>query len=213
MFKPYNLRNVARARGAIAPPIVSDVNVEEYVARAAYAEDKRFEEGDMDDAEGVELSLRPPSPLTGYDSSSDSDSDSTPFQHAPQHNNLKGKAPLRPVSAEKARKRKHSNKQRQAKRIRLARETLHPAETYAAQPRVTENKIKEGRVYKILGDVSKLPTTSGGSWIGKRQQGIGEEPWELYTLLNDVNFKYIAWNGMWVSCCVVFQSFSSFSAK
>ncbi len=63
LFEPYHLRNVVRAQGTAAPPIASGVNVEDYVARAVHAEDKRFEADDIDDAEGVELSLRPPSPM------------------------------------------------------------------------------------------------------------------------------------------------------
>lgn len=54
---------------------MSDINVEGYVSTAVHAEDKRFEEDDIDDAEGVELSLRPPSPLTDLDSGLDSDAD------------------------------------------------------------------------------------------------------------------------------------------
>ncbi len=167
-------------------PILTNVDVEDYVASAVREEDKRFEADDMDDAEGIELSLRPPSPLTDCDSGVDSDPE-------PDDVSLPPSAIAPPGSAEKARKRKHSNKQRQKKRIRLAQDVVHPAELYTAQPRIIESKLKEGRVYKVLGDISKLPTTSGGSWIGKKQQGIGEEPWELPTLLNDVNFNYIDW--------------------
>lgn len=196
LFQPYDLRSVVRLRGTPAQPILSDINVESYVAMAVHAEDKRFEEDDMDDAEGVELSLRPPSPLTDLDPDLDSDSD-TGSLGTPEAGQITQAAPP-PGGAEKARKRKRSNQQRKKKRARSAKDsTLHPAELYTAQPRVATSKLKEGKVYKISGDISNLPTTSGGSWIGKKQQGIGDEPWELPTLM-DAKFKYLEWNGMYV---------------
>lgn len=194
-FGPYNLRSVARARAATAQPILSNTDVEGCVTAAVHTEDQHFEEDGWDDAEGVELSLRPPSPLTNLDSDPDSDSDTASLS-VPTRGPNTDVLPL-PGDVEKTRKRRRSKKQRRDKRIRRARETSHPAELYTTPPRIAENKLEGGKVYRILGDVSKLPTTSGGSWIGKRQQGIGEEPWKLPTLM-DANFQYLEWNGMYV---------------
>lgn len=196
LFEPYNLRSVARAQAATALPIMSDINVESYVTMAVHAEDKRFEEDDMDDAEGVELSLHPLSPLTDSECGLDSDESDTASLSTPKPGPSTEARPP-PGNAEKVRKRQRSNRQRKQKRIRLARETLHPAELYTPPPRITESKLKEGKIYKISGDVSRLPTTSGGSWIGKKQQGIGEDPWELTTLM-DAKFQYLEWNGRYV---------------
>lgn len=207
VFHPYNLRSVVRLLGTTAQPIMSDINVEGYVTMAVHAEDKRFEEDSTDDAEGVELSLRPPSPLSDLDSGGlDSDSDTVSLSTPEAGPSTKPAPP--PGGSEKARKRKRSNQQRKEKRTRLAKDsTFHPAECYAAQPRVADTKLKEGKVYKILGDVSRLPMTSGGSWIGKKQQGIGDEPWTLPTLMN-AEFEYLEWNGL----CVLAYRFHSFSS-
>lgn len=195
-FKPYNLRSVTRAaQGAVVPPIVSLVNIEAFVSDAVRREDQMFEDDATDDTEGIELSLRPPSPLTNSDS--DSESEESEPNSSSKLGFTEDNAPPAPPpgGAEKARKRRRSKQKRKEKRIRKAHEIEHPAGVYTAKPRTVQSKLKDGEVYKISGDISNLPTTSGGSWIGKRQQGIGETPWEI-PLLMKANFQYLKWNGM-----------------
>lgn len=183
-FKPYNLRSVARACAAQAEAIASGVNVEGFFSQAVADERRRFEEdeGDIDD---IDVALRPDSPLTEQES--DSETSLSHASHPPEYTRAL------PGQAEKERKRKRSQKRRQRKRIRVA-ESSHKPDEYAAQPRVVKDKVRAAETVKVTGDAINLPTTSGGSWVGKRQPGIGDEPWKLEEL-QKLDFQYLKWNG------------------
>lgn len=183
-FMPYNLRSVARARAVQVEAITSGVNVEGFFSQAVADESRRFEEdeGDLDE---IDVALRPDSPLTEQES----DSETSP-SHASQPPEY---TRAMPGEAEKERKRKRNQKRRQRKRIRAA-ESTHKPDEYAAQPRVVRDRVKAAETVKVTGDAINLPTTSGGSWVGKRQPGIGDEPWKLEEL-QKLDFQYLKWDG------------------
>lgn len=186
-FGPYNLRSAARARASHAETIATHINVEGIFSNATEDESRRFEE-DEEDLDDLDIALRPDSPLTEPESSSetsiDSDASKPPeFDRQPP-----------PGQAEKVRKRRRNKRRRQTKRLRKA-ESSHKPDGYAAKPRVVNDKIKTGETVRVTGDAINLPTTSGGSWIGKRQPGIGDEPWRLDEL-QKLDFEYLAWDGL-----------------
>lgn len=184
VFKPYNLRSVARARAAQAEAILTGVNVEGFFYKAVAGESRRFEE-DEDDLDGIDVALRPDSPLTELES--DSETSLGDASQSPEYNKAA------PGQAEKERKRKRNQKRRQKKRVRKA-ESSHKPDEYAAKPHVVKDVVKTAETVKVTGDAINLPTTSGGSWVGKRQPGIGDEPWKLEEL-HKLEFQYLKWDG------------------
>lgn len=203
------------------PPIQTSSSVDQLVQIASDLQDKRFMETEADDAEGVELSSRPPSPLTEYDyESSVAEEDPDAIWEAPQPPSAKrarqnepsiadapesssGPKRLRndegdgspaPSTSYKER-RKASAKERRSKKRASHAQSEHPVSSYAAKPSVVE-RLPTLPALAAKVDAGELPKSLEGSWIGKRVILERDTAWTLEELLQ-AGFRVIEWDGWW----------------
>lgn len=193
MFKLYALRSIAHTRTKHAETVLTGVHIEGCIEAAIERESHLFvaAAGNVVGSDNkCGLDPWPPSPLTNMDPlDSDSGEDEPP---PPAGGSGSTKPP--PGMAEKTRKRKRAGECRKEKHIHLATSSLLP-DQYAAKPCMLVGRLKASDTVKLGGNALNLPTTSGRSWIGKKQAGIREEPWEL-DVLQQLKFKYIEWDRM-----------------
>jgi hypothetical protein len=173
-FCLYVLENVSTANVEQAPPIATSASMASLLRPATQREDERFECGG-DDADGFELSSRLPSPLTDLEESDDLREDEQDDPAAATYR--------RKVAAKKC---------RSLKRITRAR-SGHAPSSYAANPSVLE-KLEDSLVIELGLDVRELPSSSEGSWVGKRSKGQKATPWMLQEL-EDLGFTLVEWDG------------------
>ena len=197
IFTPINLWNEAD----YDPPINALINVESLVQVACDLENARFL-ADADDAEGIELSSRPPSPLTPLPTDYESDeleADLTPHPSNPQISGAfsdpyNGRATqIPPGSIERKRKRQGAKERRRKKRIEKAT-SGHAPQNYAANPSLVEALTKDSHPLQLDIDASALPSSSVGAWEGKRAAGKRDTPWTPKEL-DELGFSEVIWCG------------------
>ena len=158
-------------------PLETVVDVASLLQAATHLEDEKYANGG-DDADGFELASRPPSPLTDLDESSQSSEDE------------QGQGTSR--GAEKDRRKKAAKNRRRLKRIAKAR-SGHAATTYSVKPSVLAG-LDYLSAIEVNMDAQELPSSSEGSWTGKRTKGEKATPWTLQELEKH-GFKVIEWDG------------------
>ena len=165
-----------------------------------------------DDAEGIELLSRSPTPTPtpGHDANSIRE---TPLASsskrvrefepasldAPGPSNSKRYCTKEEGSSKtpgQKRRKGSSKKRRSIKRIALA-QSEHPAAGYAAKPSVVE-RLQDLPPLKADVDAQKLPTSLEGSWVGKRVSSGEDTPWSLDELMEE-GFRVEEWDGWWVN--------------
>lgn len=173
-------------------------------------------EAEGDDAEGVELSSRPPSPLAEYSyESSVAKEDPDAIWEPPQPPSTKrahqietstADAPETSSGAKRFRNdegdasatpstdhRKASAKKRRSKKRTSHAQSEHPVSSYAAKPSVVE-RLPTLPALAAKVDAGELPKSLEGSWIGKRVIFERDTPWTLEELLQ-AGFRVIEWDG------------------
>lgn len=181
---------------------------------------------DGDDAEGVELSLRPPSPHAEYEPSL-SEEDADAVWESPQPPSIKRNREFEPSSpgpssgtrrsrneeggsgldaaphvSRKEHRKLSSKKKRSMKRIANA-QSEHPVTTYVAKPSVVE-RLPDLPPLAANMDAQKLPKSLEGSWVGKRVTHDRDTPWTLNELQQQ-GFQVVEWDGRWVTTQPLYQ--------
>ena len=164
-------------KAAVGEPINTTVNMSPLVHAACKREDERFL-ADADDAEGISLSSRPPSPLTPLSSEDE-------FE-------LDAEVPTPGPESRKKRKRALKKERRRKKRQERA-SAGHAPQTYAANPSLVAALTKDSEPIQLDVDASNLESSGGGAWVGKRVSGDG--PWTPRQL-DDLGFSEIVWDGV-----------------
>jgi hypothetical protein len=201
-FTPFGLWNVQTAETEQDAPIHTSIDLDPLLNAACKLEDARFLTN-ADDAEGVGLSSRPPSPLTPLPSDYESDGEHTsqlptvspqpginPSSHCGE---TAGSTQGAPGSIEKRRKRVGANNRRSRRRIEQAT-SGHAPQNYAAEPSLVEALTKNTEPIQLDVDASALPASSAGSWTGKRTKESRTTPWTLEELV-ELGFTEIVWDG------------------
>lgn len=169
-FSPYPLPKEAVYEKTILTPL----NLDPLVQTACRLEDVRFVQG----SNTLDLSSRPPSPLTELESS-DEELDEDESTQAPG-------------SVERKRKQAGAKARRSQKRAKKAM-SGHAPETYTVKASLAE-KLADSEPIKLSIDTLTLPASSVGAWIGDtRTQGRGKIP-TLQTL-KDEGFTVLEWDG------------------
>jgi len=202
-FTPFNLWNVRTAETEQDEPIHALIDLDPLLHTACKLEDARFLTN-ADDAEGIELSSRPPSPLTPLPSDYESDEEHTPplLSASPlSGDNLNSRcgetaAPGASGSIEKRRKRAGANNRRSRRRIEKAT-SGHTPHSYVAEPSLVEALTKDTEPIQLDIDASGLPSSSTGSWTGKRRKESRTTPWTPEELI-ELGFTEITWDGSYV---------------
>jgi len=192
-FTPFNLWNVRTAETEQEEPIHALIDLDPLLHAACRHEDARFL-ANADDAEGIELSSRPPSPLTPLPSDYESDEEHTPplLSVSPPP----GEETTTPGASgfiEKRRKRVGANNRRSRRRVEKAT-SGHAPHSYVAEPSLVEALTKGAEPIQLEIDASALPSSSTGSWTGRRKVEARTTPWTLEELI-ELGFTEIAWDG------------------
>jgi hypothetical protein len=182
VFSPYELENVSFNKAENGPPITTLADVASLLQTATRLEDEKFAEGG-DDADGFELSSRPPSPLTELE---DGDISGDEKDH-----------PTAPGAVTDKERRKKAAKKRRSLRCIARARSGHAATSYTSDPSAHE-KLEYSSAIELRMDVQELASSSKGSWVGKRSQGEKATPWTLEEL-EERDFTLIEWDGRSVS--------------
>ena len=204
-FTPFNLWSVRTAETEQDEPIRTLIDLDPLLHAACKLEDARFLTN-ADDAEGIELSSRPPSPLTPLPSDYESHEEHT-SQLLPLSPQSGSGADLNPHrretstagvsgSIEKRRKRVGANNRRSRRRIEKAT-SGHTPQSYAAEPSLVEALTRDTEPIQLDVDASALPSSSTGSWIGRRTKEARTTPWTPEELIK-LGFTEIIWDGSYV---------------
>jgi hypothetical protein len=198
-FTPFNLWKVRTAETEQEEPIHALIDLDPLLQAACKREDARFLTN-ADDAEGIELSSRPPSPLTPLPSDYESEEHTPPLPSVspPSGDNLhsdRGETtpPGASGSIEKRRKRVGANNRRSRRRIEKAT-SGHTPHSYIAEPSLVEALTKDTEPIQLEIDASALPSSSTGSWTGRRKKEARTTPWTPEELI-ELGFTEIVWDG------------------
>jgi len=192
-FTPFNLWNVWTAETEQEEPIHTSIDLNPLLHAASQREDARFLTN-ADDAEGIELSSRPPSPLTPLPSDYESDEERTPpLLSLSPPSGEETTTPEASGSIKKRRKRVGANNRRSRRRIEKAT-SGHAPHSYAAEPSLVEALTKDAEPIQLEIDASALPSSSTGSWTGRRKMEARTTPWTLEELI-ELGFTEIVWDG------------------
>jgi len=202
-FTPFNLWNVRTAETEQGEPIHALIDLDPLLHAACKLEDARFLTN-ADDAEGIGLSSRPPSPLTPLPSDYESDEQCTSQLFNPLSpqsgsgadlNSRHGEASTAGASGsiEKRRKRVGANNRRSRRRTEKAT-SGHAPQNYAAKPSLVEALTKDTEPIQLGIDASTLPSSSSGSWTGTRKKEARTTPWTLEELV-ELGYTEIVWDG------------------
>jgi len=199
-FTPFNLWNVRTAETEQDEPIHTLIDLDPLLHAACKLEDARFLTN-TDDAEGIELSSRPPSPLTPLPSDYESDEEHTPPLLAvspPPGDNLnphhrEATTPGASGSIEKRRKRVGANNRHSRRRVEKAT-SGHAPHSYLAEPSLVDALTRDTEPIQLEIDASALPSSSTGSWTRRRKIEARTMPWTLEELI-ELGFTEIVWDG------------------
>lgn len=147
---------------------------------AVACEDDRFEQG-VGDSEGLEVLLRPLSPLTEIESDDEAEAPDLILPSSGLQ------------SVDKKRRNAAANKRRAKRRRRLA-SSGHRPHDYIADPSTATHHAEELQPLRVPMDAKDFPASGSGSWVGQRQKGAKQEPWTVPELAKE-NFTFIEWDG------------------
>jgi len=201
-FIPFNLRSIQTAETEQDEPICTLIDLDPLLHAACRLEDARFLTN-ADDTEGIELSSRSPSPLTPLLSNYESHEERTSQLLSLSSQSSSG-ANLNPHcgetgtagasgSIEKRRKCVGANNCHSRKQIEKAT-SGHAPQSYAAEPLLVEALTRDTEPIQLDVDASALPSSSTGSWIGRRTKEVQTMPWMPEELIQ-LGFTEIVWDG------------------
>jgi len=192
-FTPFNLWNVRTAETEQDEPIHASIDLDPLLHAAWKLEDARFLTN-ADDAEGIELSSRPPSPLTPLPSDYESDEEHTPpLVSVSPPSGEETATPGASGSIEKRWKHVGANNRRSRRRIEKAT-SGHAPHSYVAEPLLVEALTKDAEPIQLEIDALALPSSSTGSWTGRRKIEAQTTPWTQEELI-ELGFTEIVWDG------------------
>jgi hypothetical protein len=182
IFAPYDRKRTFRWQTSHTEPVSTLVDTEPLIQAAVLHENECFEQG-AGDSEGLDVSLRPLSPLTDLESDDDTETPDQPIQPTGQSSG--------PRSIEKRRRNASANRRRSKKRVKVASSSHGPL-TYAAKLSVAKHYAEELQPLRASIDVGTFPASGSGSWVGKR--GRKGKPWTMPELICE-GFSVIEWDG------------------
>src|SRR5271168_4191341 len=171
-FPPFCLGEVLTAITEFDEPIQTSLDLDTLVQPACQREDYHFL-GGGGDSEGVDVSSRPPSPLTPLESEEE----------------------LAGVPGQIERKRKRvAAKNRRSKRRTAQAMSGHPPERYMANPGMVNARTTESKAIDLGMDAANLPSSSGGSWVGKAKKVVKDKPWTMQEA-EEAGLTLAVWDG------------------
>jgi hypothetical protein len=71
----------------------------------------------------------------------------------------------------------------------------HAPKKYVANPIMVKACTTESKPIKLSMDAANLPSSSGGSWVGKGKKGAKDKPWTMQEA-EEAGLTLAVWDGM-----------------
>jgi hypothetical protein len=202
-FPPFCLGEVLTAITEFDEPIQTSLDLDTLVQPACQREDYHFL-GGGGDSEGMDLSSRPPSPLTPLESEEEPPPYTLTVDSYEVDVSSRPPSPLTPLESEEElagvpgqieRKRKRvAAKNRRSKRRTAQAMSGHPPERYMANPGMVNARTTESKAIDLGMDAANLPSSSGGSWVGKAKKVVKDKPWTMQEA-EEAGLTLAVWDG------------------